>query len=324
MDKNELKFKPAWWLPGPHLQTLWPALCRRAIKNLVLERERFELPDGDFIDLDWVGKTNTGPIILILHGLEGSIHSHYAKGMLHAVTQENWRGVFMHFRGCSGEHNRLPRSYHSGDTGDLATILQTLYKREPQTSFAAIGFSLGGNVLLKWLGETGKNNFLKAAVAVSVPFELHKITERIQHGFSRLYQWHLMKCLRKRLMHKFQYCCPPPAIDLSLLSSLKKLRDFDDHITAPLHGFFNALEYYARSSSRQYLTNIHVPTLLLHAKDDPFMTQDVIPTRDQLPDQVKIELTESGGHVGFVAGNFPWNALYWLEQRVPLYLKQYL
>lgn len=315
-------FKPAWWLPGPHLQTLWPTLCRRPIKNLPIKRERFELPDGDFLDLDWVGKEKQGPIVLLLHGLEGSIQSPYAQGMLKTIYQREWRGLFMHFRGCSGEHNRLPRSYHSGETNDLAIVVEALKQREPNTILSAVGYSLGGNVLLKWLGETGKQNPLRAAVAISVPFVLKKSAERIQQGFSRLYQRYFLKCLSTRLSGKFQIQSPP--ISLPELSKLKTIWDFDDRVTAPLHGFEGVEDYYARSSSRQYLNAINVPTLLLQAKDDPFMTPDVIPEKHELSEHVNLEVTETGGHVGFISGVFPWRAQYWLEQRVPEYLSQFL
>jgi predicted alpha/beta-fold hydrolase len=313
-------FKPAWWLPGPHLQTLWPTLCRKKQKNLHLERERFELPDGDFLDLDWAGEK--GPIVLILHGLEGSVNSSYAQGMLQTVLKQEWRGLFMHFRGCSGEPNRLIRSYHSGETRDLAFLVQNIRKREPKIPIAAIGFSLGGNVLLKWLGETGENNPLTAAIAVSVPFELQKASKRIQEGFSKIYQWHLLNCLRRRLSEKFRE--QELEYGLKTLSGIKTMWDFDEKVTAPLHGFACAEDYYSRSSSRRYLAKIRVPTLLVQAQDDPFMTEDLIPEPEELPSQVELEVTEAGGHVGFVAGKFPWSSTYWLEERVPDFLKKYL
>lgn len=320
---SEGSFKPAWWLPNSHLQTLWPVLCRRSIQNLPLKRERFELPDGDFIDLEWTHVTDKdAPLVVILHGLEGSIESSYAKGMLTAITRQGWRGVFMHFRGCSGEHNRLPRSYHSGDTGDVAYLVQVLREREPYTPIAAVGFSLGGNVLLKWLGQTGADNLLSAAVAISVPFELKKSLGCIQQGFSRFYHQHLLGCLLKRMSNKFQ--STPPNIELPEWSSLRDLYEFDDKITAPLHGFANAEEYYAKSSSRQYLPEIHVPTLIVHAKDDPFTREDIIPTREELSPAVQLEVTEAGGHVGFVSGKYPWEPQYWLEERIPKFLGEYL
>ncbi len=314
-------FKPAWWLSNNHLQTLWPTLCRRPMNHISITRERFELPDGDFVDLDWSGSGN-GPIVIMLHGLEGSIDSPYAKGMLHAMSRHGWRGVLMHFRCCSGERNRLPRTYHSGETGDINTIVTALSHREPGVSLAAMGFSLGGNVLLKWLGESGKNNILKAAIAISVPFELDKSANRINQGFSRLYQWHLLRSLHNKMQWKFREQASP--IHIPPLSELHTIRDFDEAVTAPLHGFANAEEYYAKSSCRPYLRNIHVPTLLLQAKDDPFMTEDLLPGPDELSSAMTLELTEKGGHVGFVSGPLPWQAEYWLEKRVPLFLKEYL
>lgn len=316
------QFKPAWWLPNSHLQTIWPVICRTEIKNLPLKRERFELPDGDFIDLDWIGKDKSAPLVLVMHGFEGSIESHYAKGILRKIDEAGWRGVFVHFRGCSGEPNRLPRSYHSGETHDFDLIVNVLLEREQNKNFAAIGYSLGGNVLLKWLGETGHQNPLKAAIAISVPFELHKAADRIQRGFSRLYQWYFMKCIRERLHHKFKYV--PAPIDPSLLSEVHTMRDFDDKYTAPLHGFSGVEEYYSTASSRQYLRTIQVPTLILHAKDDPFMTEDVIPTEEEISSYVNLEVTDTGGHVGFVTGRYPWRPTYWLEERVPLFLKEFL
>jgi predicted alpha/beta-fold hydrolase len=316
------EFKPAWWLPNPHLQTLWPAIVRKGIKHLHLERERLELPDGDFVDIDWLGKEKKGPLILILHGLEGSIESHYAKGMMQALAEQGWRGVFMHFRGCSGEPNRLSRNYHSGETQDVRWVVELLMQREPDTLVAAIGYSLGGNVLLKWLGETRENNPLKAAIAISVPFELHKAASRIQQGFSRFYQWYFLRCLRERLTTKF--AAVPHDLDPAVLTTVQTMRDFDDKLTAPLHGFSGVDEYYTIASSRQYLRYINKPTLILHAKDDPFMTEDVIPSPDELSQAITLEVTRSGGHVGFVGGKYPWKPQYWLEERIPLFLKQYL
>jgi predicted alpha/beta-fold hydrolase len=321
---SQKPFKPAWWLRNSHLQTLWPCITRpsQLKPTLTLERERLELPDGDFLDLDWVNKSASGPIVIVLHGFEGSVNSHYAKGMLNVIDSHGWRGVFMHFRGCSGEHNRLQRGYHSGDTHDLAFVVNTLLQHEPNASLAAIGYSLGGNVLLKWLGETGKHNPLKAAIAVSVPFELHKVAKRISSGFSRFYQWHFLRCLRRRLQRKFAFIAPP--MDPQFLESLTSIRDFDNSFTAPLHGFRDVEDYYTTSSSRQYLRFIKVPTLLLHAKDDPFMTEDTIPTLEELSPSIQLEVTEAGGHVGFVAGHYPWRPVYWLEERTPLFFQEYL
>lgn len=301
------------------MQTLWARLMRHA-PRVSLQRERLELPDGDFIDLDWT-ETGSGPIVVILHGLEGSSDSPYARGILRAVERRGWRGVVMHFRGCSGEPNRLARSYHSGDTNDLAYFIQVLRNREPRTPLATVGFSLGGNVLLKWLGKTGDRAPLHAAVAVSVPFVLHSAADRLQHGFSRLYQWQLMRSLRNSVNEKRRRMELP--LKIGDLSALKSFRDFDEHVTAPLHGFDSANHYYTVSSSRQYLKGIVVPTLLLHARDDPFMTEAAIPRNDELAETVTLELSSRGGHVGFVAGFWPWQPRYWLEERIPGYLAQH-
>lgn len=319
---SETSFKPAWWLRNPHMQTLWPVFMRREIKDIPTERERIELPDGDFIDLDWVGEKKNGPTVMILHGFEGSIDSHYAKGTLRRCNEYGWQGVFMHFRGCSGEPNRLPRGYHSGETSDVTYIINLLRERIGHQPLAVIGYSLGGNVLLKWLGETGSNNPLSAAVAVSVPFELQKAATRIQYGFSRCYQWYFLKCLRRRLTHKFDFVADAPVHPSELLS-VHTISEFDNIYTAPLHGFKDAVEYYTEASSRQYLSSVQVPTLILHAKDDPFMSEDVIPQSHELSPCVKLELTELGGHVGFVSGKYPWRPEYWLEQRIPQFLRDH-
>ncbi len=305
-------FKPAWWCRGPHMQTLWPYLFRR-IPYIELKRERIELPDGDFLDLDWT-VNNDGPIVLILHGLEGSSNSKYARGLLKAVHDHGWRSVVMHFRGCSGEPNRLPRSYHSGETGDLAYVVDLLRRHEPKTPLFVVGFSLGGNVLLKWLGEMGKQAPINAAVAVSVPFLLAESAKRLERGFSQIYQWGLMRSMCQSMAEKRNRMKLP--LKIEDLSALKTFRDFDERVTAPLHGFSGADDYYARSSSRQYLKEIQVPTLIIHSRDDPFMTDAVIPQPSELSPLTRLELSNYGGHAGFVSGEFPWSPRYWLEQRI--------
>jgi len=313
-------FQPAWWCRGPHAQTLWARLVRQA-PEIRFWRERLELPDGDFIDLDW-SEHGSGPIVIVLHGLEGSSDSPYARGIMQAIERRGWRGVIIHFRGCSSEPNRLARSYHSGDTGDLSHFINTLRRREPRTPLATVGFSLGGNVLLKWLGKAGGAAPLRAAVAVSVPYVLRGAAERLNHGFSRLYQWQLLRSLRGTVVEKRRRIKLP--LNIQDLSTLKSFRDFDEYVTAPLHGFDGADHYYTVSSSRQYLKGITVPTLLLHARTDPFMTEKAIPGQNELSESVVLEVSTHGGHVGFVAGAWPWRARYWLEERIPAYLGQYL
>lgn len=311
-------FKAAWWLSNRHLQTLWPVLLRRNPK-LPLEHERINLPDGDFIDLAWLGKNETGPVFFLLHGLGGSVNSHYACNFLAVAREQGFRCVIMHFRGCSGEPNRLARNYHSGDTADLDYVLNQLQQREPDTSFLGIGFSMGGNVLLKYLGEKRRLTVFKAAVAVCVPLDLTVAAHQLQQGFGRVYQWHLIRDLKAFLQHKYQVR-QLPDLDINW-TEIKTFWQFDDMITAPLHGFRDASDYYIKASSKAYLKNITVPTLIIHAKDDPFMNNKVLPELNELSEHVTIEVTEKGGHVGFVAGKVPGLASYWLEQRLIAFLK---
>lgn len=307
-------FKPAWWLAGPHLQTLWPTLTRQRIP-LELVRERLELPDGDFLDLDWCEAEEDSPLVLVLHGLEGSIDSPYAKGMLRALRQAGFASLFMHFRGCSGVLNRKAGAYHSGKTDDLAYVVSLLRDRFPHRPLFALGYSLGGNVLLKWLGETGPNNPLTGAAAVSVPFLLNRLADKMNQGFARVYQRHLVSRLNRKFHEKSQAI--PALMELTQGKTYPTFWEFDDRVTAPLHGFTSAEEYYRKASCRQYLKGIAVPTLIIHAMDDPFMVPEVIPREDELSEQVTLELSQGGGHVGFIEGNIPGCAEYWLEKRIP-------
>jgi predicted alpha/beta-fold hydrolase len=313
-------FRPAWWLPGPHLQTLYPTLCRRRA-HPQLGRERLELADGDFIDLDWTD-SNGGPVVLVLHGLEGSLASHYSGGILGALTASGYHAALMYFRGCSGEPNRLPRSYHSGETADLQAVIDHIRRRHPATPLAVIGYSLGGNVLLKWLGEQGQAAALTTAVAISVPFELDSAARRLEQGLSRIYQRYLLRKLRRAV--RLKATVHPPPVSLEELSRLATFHQFDDAVTAPLHGFKGVGDYYRRSSSRQYLDRIVVPTLILQAQDDPFLPARAIPVDADLSKAVTLELSPRGGHVGFIAGRIPFAADYWLETRICRHLQERL
>ena len=317
--KNKSTFKPAWGLANPHIQTMWQTVFRRQ-PEVVTQRERFLLPDGDFLDLDWVGYDGA-PIVLVLHGVGGSIKSPYAKGMLRAIVDCGWCGVGMHFRGCSGEPNRLPRLYHSGETGDLHALVMALQQRYPDKPIAVIGFSMGGNVLLNWLAETGADNPVVGAVAVSVPFELEKSANHVNHGVQRFYQWWLLRDLRKSVAAKFKKNKKDAPVAAEEIEKIQSFWDFDNKITAPLHGFADALDYYKKSSARQHLKKIQKTTLILHAADDPFMTKDTIADINDLSAHLTLELSDTGGHVGFVSGT-PWKPEYWLEQRIPEFLRQ--
>lgn len=308
-------FKRAWWLPSAHLQTLWPVLFRQH-PALDLLPERFELADGDFIDLAW-GRHRERPVVLVLHGLEGSIESHYARGLMKKLEQNGFCPVFMHFRGCSGEPNRLPRSYHSGDTGDMAAVVEHIAAETGKPVFAAVGFSLGGNALLKWLGQTGAANPLKRAVAVSVPFVLADAAKRLEKGVSRIYEQHLIKSLRRAYREKFQHRPSPLNVNVNRLRSFW---DYDNEVTAPLHGFDGVEHYYNDSSSRKYLSGIEVPTRIIHAKDDPFMFPATVPGKEELSNKVELLLTDNGGHVGFIVGQYPWKPVYWHEEAIVEFL----
>ena len=313
-------FQPAWWIKSPHLQTLWPVFLRKR-PRLTLTAERVELSDGDFIDLAWHSQDReSAPIVMVIHGLEGSLKSHYAPTLLKALYQAGFNSVFMHLRGRSGTPNRLARSYHSGLTADVIEVVDYLAKtRRPV--FALIGFSLGGNLTLKYLGQSGHNTPIKTAVAISVPFQLNECAIKLEHGFARLYGWHLLHNLKTSYQRKFKQRSSPIKPDFKQIQTLYQ---FDDAITAPLNGFQNAADYYAKSSSSQYLKYIRVPTLIIHSTDDPFMYPSTVPAETNLSENIILELTQYGGHVGFVSGNIPGKAHYWLEQRIIDWLKQHL
>ena len=316
--RPEHRFRPAWWLPGAHLQTLWAALFRRRGKP-ALSRERIELADGDFLDLDWNrGDTPHAPVVLLLHGLEGSSASPYAWGLLAEFARRGWPAAVMHFRGCSGEPNRLARSYHSGETGDLARIIGELHRQFPDRPLFAAGISLGGNVLLKWLGETGSAAPLTGAAAVSVPFDLGQCADRMERGFSRIYMRYLVRELHRSVRAKFGTWRESP-IELTSLSRWRTFREFDDNVTAPLHGFDGAQDYYRRSSSGPFVARIRVPTLILQAKNDPFLPGFAAPP---LAPSVRLEAPADGGHAGFVAGVVPGRPRYWLDERVPAFFEE--
>ncbi|MFQ6372584.1 hydrolase [Shewanella sp. YIC-542] len=312
-------FTPPWWGRNPHLQTILPVLTK--IPGLALERQRLELPDGDFIDLDFLARPRPGePLLVILHGLEGSADSHYARRMLQACAQRQLACVVHHHRGCSGEANRLPRSYHSGDTADIAQTLQFLARHYPQSPLLAVGYSLGGNVLAKYQAEQGMGSLLQRAAVVSAPLALASCAHKLERGFSRIYQRHLLRQLQQKMRQKLCQSATASNADMQALQQLHTFYQFDDKVTAPLHGFAGAADYYAKASALPLLHKIARPTLFIHAKDDPFMDEAVIPPPQQLPSCVQYELYPYGGHVGFINGGTPWRPRYFLEQRLLRYL----
>jgi len=304
-------FNPAWWLRSPHLQTLWPVFFKKRHK-LDLTTEQVELDDGDFVDLRW-SKKQSDKVVLVLHGLEGKLSSHYANGVMHQLEQSGYRPVFMCFRGCSGRINRLARAYHSGETGDLSFIVEHINNTTGKHPYGVIGYSLGGNVLLKWLGETGADNPVKKAVAISVPYQLHDAARRLETGVSKIYRDHLLRSLRKTYSEKFSRIKSPLDVDIK---QLKSFWDYDDKVTAPLHGFDGAQDYYDRCSSRQFLKDIRVPTRMIHAADDPFMFDSTVPDENELSPAIDLLLSTNGGHVGFIAGDNPFKTYSWSERKI--------
>nr|WP_298165155.1 hydrolase [uncultured Pseudomonas sp.] len=319
-------FKPAWWLPGPHLQTLWNPMCRKP-PALQRQRERLWLEDGDFLDLDWYGPHEaTAPLVLVLHGLTGSSNSLYALGLQQTLAAQGWASAALNWRGCSGEPNLLPRGYHSGASEDLAETVRHLRAQRPMAPLYAVGYSLGGNVLLKYLGESGADSQLQGAVAVSVPFRLDQCADRIGLGFSRIYQAHFMRAMIAYVKDKQRLFSHQGQADrLSILEKLGPLDgmrtfwEFDGRITAPLHGYADAQDYYKRASSRYFLGRIETPTLIVQAADDPFVFSHSVPDASELSASTEMELHDHGGHVGFVAGS-PRRPVYYLEQRIPQWL----
>lgn len=306
-------------LANPHAQTLLPVL--RPSPKLQLRTERIELPDGDFVDLGWCdGGSGTGPLAILLHGLSGGFDSKYVRGLANQLSARGWRAVILQFRGAGIEPNRLPRSYHHGDTQDLREVVQLLRERHPETLIFAVGWSLGGNVLLKYLGEEGDRTPLHAAVAVCAPYQLKPCAERLRTGFSRIYQNHLLGELKRMITLKHERVQMP--IDLAEVVRSRDFFEFDDRATALLNGFKNAEDYYARAACGQYLGGITRTTLAIHAKDDPFMTPAIIPEARQLPATVTIEVCEQGGHVGFIAAGPRLAPRFWLEERIPQFLEE--
>ena len=285
--------------------------------------ERWSTPDDDFLDLHRIDAPANAPRLLILHGLEGTVHSHYAGGMLHEAWQRGWAADLLIFRSCGDEPNRALRLYHSGETSDLDFVVRRLIADDPARPLFIAGVSLGGNVLLKWLGEQGDRapEQLLSAAAVSVPFDLARGSRHLDRGFSRLYQAHFLRSLRRKALEKSTRF--PGAIRTENILRPKTLYDFDDLVTAPVHGFRDADDYYARSSSLSYLSRIRVRTLLLSARDDPFLPSEVLDEVRAIAGanpSLHIEFVEQGGHVGFISGSFPWRPFYYAEWRVAEFL----
>jgi len=315
-------YRPAWWVPGAHLRTLWARVFRR-IELPPVTRLRWETPDGDFVDLVRLDAPPDRPRLVLTHGLEGTTRSPYARGLLHEVAARGWGADLLLFRSCSGEINRARRFYHSGETGDLAFVVDRILAEFPRAPLGLAGVSLGGNVLLKYLGEHGDalDPRIAGAVAISVPYDLGRGSRWFGRGFGKVYERYFLKSLLRKTRAKAARF--PDLVDLARLEQVRTLLEFDEIVTGPLHGFASADDYYDRSSALRFLAGVRRPTLLLSAIDDPFLPAEVLDevravARDN--PALETEFVDKGGHVGFVAGRVPWRPFYYAEWRVTDFL----
>ncbi len=320
------RFIPAWWLPGAHAQTLWGRLAPQRVLpegNLL----KLETPDGDFVHLFRVPAERSAPRFVLLHGLEGGLHSPYARGIASRAVAAGWGVDFLLFRGCGPELNRGPRFYHSGDTGDFDFVLGRVLAEYPGAPIVLAGYSLGGNVLLKWLGEKGADvpSSVLAAAAVSVPYDLAAGARYISHGFSRVYERYFLRTLKAKAALKLREY--PGLFDGNALERASTIVAFDEAVTAPVHGFTGADDYYFRSSSIRFLSHIRLPTLLLSAYDDPFLPPQILASVAGLADansSLAPDFTARGGHVGFVAGSAPGAPRYYSEDRLMAFFSHHI
>lgn len=311
-------YRAPTWLPGGHVQTIYPALFRR-LERLPARAERLELCDGDFIDLEWSG--NAGSRLAILsHGLEAEMKTGYIQGMAAALIRQGWDVLTWNFRGCGSEPNRLLRMYHSGATEDLHAVVNHALVHHPAQSIDLIGFSLGGNLTLKYLGERPAElpSRLHRAVAFSVPCDLACSSHQLSLPSNRIYMDRFLVAMRAKIRAKKRMF--PAQLDLSGLDQIRTFQEFDDRFTAPIHGFRDAADYWARNSSRQFLPSITLPTLLVNALNDPFLGPGCYP-RDEAAgsSHFHFEAPATGGHVGFTS--FGNAGEYWSETRAVDFLK---
>ncbi|WP_341675581.1 hydrolase [Niveibacterium sp. SC-1] len=301
------------WLSGRHAQTIWPLAIKGPMPAVT--RERWEAPDGDFIDVDLLPHKPGKPLVLMFHGLEGSSRSHYTRALLRVLEARGWNGAIPHFRGCSGEPNRLLRAYHSGDADEVAWVLARFAERFPDVPRYASGVSLGGNALLVWLGREGAaaKTLVRAAASICAPLDLAICGHNLARGFNKLYTRHFLYTLKRTATHKLRRF--PDSFDHGAMRRARNLYEFDNAVTAPLHGFANTEDYWTRASARPLLRTVRVPTLVLNARNDPFVPTTALPDSGEISPAVTLETPEGGGHVGFVTGSFP-GTLDWLPRRI--------
>jgi uncharacterized protein len=322
MDRLDAPAAP-WWLRGPTRQTLWARLVRS--RHLVrFQREVLATDDQDDLILDHAAGPVGAPRLLLLHGLEGSAHSPHTQGLAAQAARVGWRCTVLNFRSCARDperisrrlRNRRPRLYHSGETGDLDFVVRTLVAREPAVPLYAVGLSLGGNVLLKWLGEVGAAIAIRGAVTLSVPYDLAAAARHLERPGARFYTHHFLRRLKPKALDVLaRFPRETAQLDAARIRAARTFAEFDQQVTAPLHGFASADDYYRRSSSLPYLARIAVPTLCISSEDDPFCPgESAQRARAAASPAVTFEVTSWGGHTGFVAGPWPWRPHYWAEE----------
>jgi hypothetical protein len=309
------------WLPGGHLQTIWPARLV-PLPDVAYRRERWPTPDGDFIDVDFAlpePAADGAPLLALFHGLEGDSGSHYSRVTMRHFADLGWRAMVVHFRGCSGEPNLMLRAYHSGDSEEGDWVLRTIRRRWPSARLHAVGVSLGGNMLAKWLGERGDEaRFVTASASIGSPLDLVAGGHAIGRGFNRLYTRMFLATLKAKARDKaerFGY-----AIDAEVLRRARDLYEFDNLFTAPVHGFRDTLDYWTRASAKPLLGNVRVPHLVLNARNDPFVPAESLPQAGQVSASVTLEQPMEGGHIGFAGGRFPGH-LRFLPERLERFFR---
>lgn len=311
-------YRAPGWLPGGNAQTIFPYFINLN-PEIGYRRERWEMDDGDFVDIDWLDGAPDKPLVILLHGLEGSSQSHYALSLMRFLQKLQWRGTVVHFRGCSGTPNRLPRAYHAGDSAEIDRMLrhvaQQNHSQQRKTACYVVGVSLGGNALLKWLGEQGTQaaGLVAGVVAVSVPLDLAAAGGVLDSGFNRVYTRHFLTTLKRKALGKNRQF--PGLLNARAVAACSSLYEFDNLVTAPLHGFRDTNDYWHQSSSKPWLRSVQVPTLLINARNDPFLPESVLPKKSEVSAFVSLEYPQQGGHVGFMQGAFP-GKLDWLPQRI--------
>ena len=327
-------YRAPWWLPGGHLQTVYSATLAPR-RSVAYRRERWDttpngVADGDFIDVDIVTKAQDilpqasaaaamaaglKPTLVLFHGLEGSSQSPYALALMRMCLARGWNGMVVHFRGCSGEINRLPRAYHSGDATEIDWVLRKVKARIGAAPLYAAGVSLGGNALMKWLGERGSDaaTLVRAAAAVSAPIDLMASGDALGRGFNLFYAKHFLATMKRKSLIKLRQ--HPGIFDAAAVARSRTLREFDNIVTAPLHGYRDTDDYWTRASSKPGLVDVQVPALLINARNDPFLPAQALPTRQQVSSWIHLDFPQHGGHVGFSSPRFPGRAE-WLPQRI--------